>query len=170
MREFTYMLHGTSLEECVAQAIGAAGGWIGFDRFMALALYTPGLGYYAGDLPKFGALPGSGSDFVTAPEMTPLFGQTLAVQVAEALQRTGTREVWEFGAGSGALASACSRMRSTLASSSVEVAKLARKLPSLTPSSPSSSEPDVPPSSVNMSCDESTSVRRVYDECTTRVR
>ena len=98
------MLHGTSLEECVAQAIGAAGGWIGFDRFMALALYTPGLGYYAGDLPKFGALPGSGSDFVTAPEMTPLFGQTLAVQVAEALQRTGTREVWEFGAGSGALA------------------------------------------------------------------
>ena len=104
MREFTYMLHGTSLEECVAQAIGAAGGWIGFDRFMALALYTPGLGYYAGDLPKFGALPGSGSDFVTAPEMTPLFGQTLAVQVAEALQRTGTREVWEFGAGSGALA------------------------------------------------------------------
>eukprot|EP00964_Phaeocystis_antarctica_P013091 scaffold7177_cov75-Phaeocystis_antarctica.AAC.8 len=73
-------------------------------------------------------------------------------------------------AGSGALASACSRMRSTLASSSVEVAKLARKLPSLTPSSPSSSEPDVPPSSVNMSCDESTSVRRVYDECTTRVR
>lgn len=104
MREFTYMLHGTSLEECVAQVIGAAGGWIGFDRFMALALYTPGLGYYAGDLPKFGALPGSGSDFVTAPEMTPLFGQTLAVQVAEALQRTGTREVWEFGAGSGALA------------------------------------------------------------------
>ena len=104
MREFTYMLHGTSLEECVAQAIGAAGGWIGFDRFMELALYTPGLGYYAGDLPKFGALPSSGSDFVTAPEMTPLFGQTLAVQVAEALARTGTHEVWEFGAGSGALA------------------------------------------------------------------
>ncbi len=104
MREFTYMLHGTSLEECVAQAIGAAGGWIGFDRFMALALYTPGLGYYAGDLPKFGALPGSGSDFVTAPEMTPLFGQTLAVQVGEAMKRTGTDEVWEFGAGSGALA------------------------------------------------------------------
>ena len=98
------MLHGTSLEECVAQAIGAAGGWIGFDRFMELALYTPGLGYYAGDLPKFGALPSSGSDFVTAPEMTPLFGQTLAVQVAEALARTGTPEGWEFGAGSGALA------------------------------------------------------------------
>lgn len=94
----------TALQAHIAQAIGAAGGWIGFDRFMELALYTPGLGYYAGDLPKFGALPSSGSDFVTAPEMTPLFGQTLAVQVAEALARTATCEVWEFGAGSGALA------------------------------------------------------------------
>ena len=94
----------TALHSHIAQAIGAAGGWIGFDRFMELALYTPGLGYYAGPLPKFGALPDSGSDFVTAPEMTPLFGQTLAVQVAEALARTGTDEVWEFGAGSGALA------------------------------------------------------------------
>jgi len=94
----------TALHSHIAQAIGAAGGWIGFDRFMELALYTPGLGYYAGPLPKFGALPDSGSDFVTAPEMTPLFGQTLAVQVAEALACTGTDEVWEFGAGSGALA------------------------------------------------------------------
>ena len=94
----------TALQAHIVQAIAAHGGWIGFDRFMELALYTPGLGYYAGDLPKFGALPSSGSDFVTAPEMTPLFGQTLAVQVAEALARTGTHEVWEFGAGSGALA------------------------------------------------------------------
>ena len=44
-----------------------------------------------------------GSDFVTAPELSPLFGQTLARQVVQALQATGTREVWEFGAGSGAL-------------------------------------------------------------------
>ncbi|MDD2714244.1 MAG: class I SAM-dependent methyltransferase, partial [Simplicispira sp.] len=94
----------TALHTHTVQAIERAGGWIGFDRFMALALYTPGLGYYAGDLPKFGAMPQSGSDFVTAPELTPLFGQTLAVQVAEALARTGTDEVWEFGAGSGALA------------------------------------------------------------------
>ncbi|GAB3364155.1 SAM-dependent methyltransferase [Giesbergeria giesbergeri] len=86
------------------QAIQSAGGWIGFDRFMALALYTPGLGYYANDSTKFGTLPQSGSDFVTAPELSPLFGQTLAVQVAEALEHTGTHEVWEFGAGSGALA------------------------------------------------------------------
>ena len=48
-----------------------AGGWIGFDRFMALALYTPGLGYYANQLRKFGTTPASGSDFVTAPEMSP---------------------------------------------------------------------------------------------------
>ena len=92
------------LAEHIAQAIAAEGGWLGFDRFMALALYTPGLGYYANDSTKFGAMPESGSDFVTAPELTPLFGQTLAVQVGEALQRTGTDEVWEFGAGSGALA------------------------------------------------------------------
>ena len=96
--------YSSALQSRIAQAIGAAGGWIGFDRFMALALYTPGLGYYAGGLPKFGHLPQSGSDFVTAPELTPLFGQALAVQVREALERTQTREVWEFGAGSGALA------------------------------------------------------------------
>lgn len=92
------------LHTTITDTIAAAGGWIGFDRFMALALYAPGLGYYANDSTKFGTLPQSGSDFVTAPEMTPLFGQTLAVQVAEALAHTGTDEVWEFGAGSGALA------------------------------------------------------------------
>ena len=94
------------LQDRIAQAIGEAGGWLGFDRFMALALYAPGLGYYANDSGKFGLLPasGGGSDFVTAPEMSPLFGATLAAQVAEALERTGTDEVWEFGAGTGALA------------------------------------------------------------------
>jgi SAM-dependent MidA family methyltransferase len=82
----------------------AAGGWLGFDRFMDLALYTPGWGYYANDSRKFGLMPESGSDFVTAPELSPRFGQALARQVAEALEATGTSEVWEFGAGSGALA------------------------------------------------------------------
>jgi len=86
------------------ESIQRAGGWLPFDRFMALALYAPGLGYYANDSRKFGQLPESGSDFVTAPEMSPLFGRALAVQVAEALRVTGTDEVWEFGAGSGALA------------------------------------------------------------------
>ena len=94
----------TALQSHIQDAIAANGGWIGFDRFMALALYTPGLGYYANDSAKFGAMPTSGSDFVTAPELTPVFGQTLAVQVGEALAVTGTHEVWEFGAGSGALA------------------------------------------------------------------
>jgi SAM-dependent MidA family methyltransferase len=94
----------TALAAHIRQTIAAEGGWIGFDRFMQLALYTPGLGYYANDSAKFGAMPASGSDFVTAPELTPVFGQTLAVQVGEALQATSTSEVWEFGAGSGALA------------------------------------------------------------------
>ncbi|MDP9898384.1 SAM-dependent MidA family methyltransferase [Variovorax ginsengisoli] len=94
----------TALDRLLGEAIQRAGGWIGFDRFMALALYAPGLGYYANSSRKFGAMPDSGSDFVTAPELSPLFGQTLAVQVGEALAQTGTDTVWEFGAGSGALA------------------------------------------------------------------
>jgi SAM-dependent MidA family methyltransferase len=88
----------------VAEQVNRAGGWLPFDRFMALALYAPGLGYYANLSRKFGTHPGTGSDFVTAPEMSPLFGRALAVQVREALDRTDTDEVWEFGAGSGALA------------------------------------------------------------------
>jgi len=71
---------------------------------MALALYAPGLGYYAGGSRQFGSLPASGSDFVTAPELSPMFGAALARQVEQALVATGTDEVWEFGAGSGALA------------------------------------------------------------------
>ena len=104
-----------SLTRIIADATEKAGGWQGFDAFMGQALYTPGLGYYANGLSKFGQMPqglrsaegvvGAGSDFVTAPEMTPLFGQALARQVAQVLQATGTDEVWEFGAGTGALAS-----------------------------------------------------------------
>ncbi len=71
---------------------------------MAIALYEPGLGYYTNELQKFGAMPDSGSDFVTAPGLTPLFGQTLAVQVGQALDQTASSEVFEFGAGTGALA------------------------------------------------------------------
>ena len=93
-----------ALSATIAEAIAKAGGWLPFDRFMAMALYAPGLGYYTGPRRKFGTLPQSGSDFVTAPEMSPLFGAALAVQVGHALDATGTDEVWEFGAGSGALA------------------------------------------------------------------
>ncbi|HET7794908.1 MAG TPA: SAM-dependent methyltransferase [Rhizobacter sp.] len=93
-----------ALSSLVRRAIARQGGWMPFDRFMALALYAPGLGYYANDSRKFGLMPGSGSDFVTAPELSPLFGRALARQVAQALQACGSGEVWEFGAGSGALA------------------------------------------------------------------
>ncbi len=88
----------------IQRAITQAGGWLPFDRFMALALYAPGLGYYSRSAGQIGAFPAGGSDFTTAPEISPLFGQTLAVQVAQALQATGTDELWEFGAGTGALA------------------------------------------------------------------
>ena len=98
----------SALLERLREAIRASGGWLPFDRFMAMALYEPGLGYYANQNPKFGQMPagvaGQGSDFVTAPELSPLFGHTLARQVAQALDATGTVDVWEFGAGTGALA------------------------------------------------------------------
>jgi len=93
-----------ALYALIHRSIAKAGGWLGFDHFMALALYAPGMGYYANSLRKFGLTPESGSDFATAPEMSKHFGHTLAHQVAQALQATGTDEVWEFGAGSGALA------------------------------------------------------------------
>ena len=93
-----------ALYTLIQRSIANAGGWLGFDRFMALALYAPGMGYYANSLRKFGLSPESGSDFATAPEMSTHFGRTLAHQVAQALHVTGADEVWEFGAGSGALA------------------------------------------------------------------
>ncbi len=93
-----------ALHAHIARAIAQAGGWLPFERFMHLTLYTPGLGYYANASAKFGTMPGSGSDFVTAPELSPAFGELLARQVGQALQATHTDEVWEFGAGSGALA------------------------------------------------------------------
>ena len=93
-----------ALVAAIRAAIDANHGRITFAEFMALALYAPGLGYYANSSRKFGRMPQSGSDFVTAPELSPLFGQALAAQVAQALDATGTHEVWEFGAGSGALA------------------------------------------------------------------
>src|SRR5512137_1569853 len=92
------------LQQRIRAAIAGHGGWLPFDRFMALALYEPGLGYYANPSLKFGTMPASGSDFVTAPQMSTLFGRALAVQVAQALQACGSGQVGEFGAGSGVLA------------------------------------------------------------------
>jgi len=93
-----------ALARAIAGAIDDAGGWIPFSDFMRRALYTPALGYYASGRPVVGRTPESGSDFVTAPELSPLFAQALARQLAQALDATGSDELWEFGAGSGALA------------------------------------------------------------------
>ncbi len=92
------------LAQKIGLALQAAGGWLPFDRYMAMALYEPGLGYYARGHTVFGTLPEDGSDFVTAPELSPLFGQALARQVAQALQAVSSGDIIEFGAGSGALA------------------------------------------------------------------
>lgn len=94
----------TALPRLIRSAIARQGGWLPFDRYMALALYAPGLGYYSRGERVFGLMPRSGSDFVTAPELSPLFGKALARQVAQALEAADSAEVWEFGAGSGALA------------------------------------------------------------------
>ena len=75
-------------------------GFITFARYMQLALYAPGLGYYVAGARKFGAA----GDFVTAPELTPLFAQALAAQVEYVLSASVEREILELGAGSGALA------------------------------------------------------------------
>ncbi|MGE5467714.1 MAG: class I SAM-dependent methyltransferase [Ignavibacteria bacterium] len=83
----------------IAGEIAAAGGWISFARFQELALYEHGLGYYAGGSQKFGA----DGDFVTAPELTPLFGFALARQVAQVMAASAP-VVLEAGAGSGRLA------------------------------------------------------------------
>ncbi len=104
----------TPLERLIRQAITRGAGWLPFDRFMAMALYAPGMGYYARGDRQFGVLPrgvgiststsNSGSDFITAPELSPLFGAALARQVGQALSGCDSQQVWEFGAGSGALA------------------------------------------------------------------
>jgi len=92
--------HSARVRAHIGAAIGAAGGWITFARYMELALYAPGLGYYAAGATKFGAA----GDFVTAPELTPLFAGALAVQVAAILDAAPGREIVELGAGSGRLA------------------------------------------------------------------
>ena len=87
-----------ALLERIGTELAAAGNWISFARYMELVLYEPGLGYYASGARKLGA----GGDFVTAPELSPLFGRTLARQVAQLLQPGDA--ILEFGAGSGVLA------------------------------------------------------------------
>jgi len=78
-------------------------GFMPFDQWMELALYAPGLGYYAVGNTKFGGASLEG-DFTTAPELTPLFGRVLARQIGQILKASNSNDVLEFGAGSGALA------------------------------------------------------------------
>jgi SAM-dependent MidA family methyltransferase len=98
------------LGQRIAIEIEAAGGFIGFDRYMALALYAPEGGYYmrprgdAGESSPIGRTPRDGSDFVTAPLVSPLFGRALAPQAAQVFAAAGASEVLEFGAGDGSLA------------------------------------------------------------------
>lgn len=91
--------HSDRVAAHIRDEIAARGGWIAFSRYMELALYTPGLGYYSAGARKLG----KGGDFVTAPEISPLYGQTLARQIRQVLE-AGFDEVLEVGAGSGALA------------------------------------------------------------------
>ena len=93
------LAHSPRVVAHIATLIADAGGWIPFSRYMDAALYTPGLGYYAAGATKFGAA----GDFVTAPELTPLFGRTLARAIAPVLAATGG-DILELGAGSGKLA------------------------------------------------------------------
>ena len=91
--------HSMRLVGAIIERIEQRGGVIGFDEYMEMALYQPGLGYYSASLPKFGAA----GDFVTAPEISSLFGYCLARQADALIAQGCTAEVLEFGAGSGKL-------------------------------------------------------------------
>jgi SAM-dependent MidA family methyltransferase len=91
--------HVDAVRHEVQSRILADGGWMPFDEYLRLVLYAPGLGYYSAGSVKLGR----GGDFVTAPELSALFGRALARQCAEVLQPLGG-SILELGAGSGALA------------------------------------------------------------------
>ena len=103
------LVHSQRVSAFLRIRLEQAGGWLSFSDWMHEVLYAPGLGYYAAGSIKFAdptlddprALKG---DFVTAPQLTPLFGWTLAKQVAEVLRQSDSLNILEFGAGSGALA------------------------------------------------------------------
>lgn len=103
------LAHSQRVSAFLRSQITQAGGWIPFSNWMNAALYAPGLGYYAAGHTKF-AEPTQddprqlSGDFVTAPQLTPLFGFTLANQIAEVLHQSDALDILEFGAGSGALA------------------------------------------------------------------
>ena len=91
------------LMRLIQQKISQAGGWIDFATYMQMALYSPSLGYYSGGAKKFADIQKGGGDFVTAPQISPLFARTLAMQAAQVLAET-EGDVLELGAGTGKLA------------------------------------------------------------------
>lgn len=96
--------HSARLRALIQEHILAAGGRIPFWKFMELALYAPGLGYYSAGAHKFGP----GGDFVTAPEYSPLFSACIADALTPALRQAGKGAVFlELGGGSGAFAEVC---------------------------------------------------------------
>ncbi|KIF83497.1 hypothetical protein TSA66_04595 [Noviherbaspirillum autotrophicum] len=96
---FDALAASRALQDRIANDIRRNSGWISFAQYMELALYAPGLGYYSGGAAKLG----KDGDFTTAPEITPLFGATLAQVVADLMAQTSP-QILEFGAGTGKLA------------------------------------------------------------------
>ncbi len=94
------LTHSRSVQAMIREKILAANHWISFEDYMNLALYAPGMGYYSSGATKLG----NAGDFVTAPEISPLFGRTLAQQFMQILQQMAPADILEFGAGSGRLA------------------------------------------------------------------
>jgi len=92
--------HTERVRALIAGEIAASGGWISFERYMDLALYAPGLGYYSAGARKLGA----GGDFTTAPQISRLFGACIAKQCDEVLQEVAGGSILEVGAGTGRLA------------------------------------------------------------------
>jgi SAM-dependent MidA family methyltransferase len=93
------LAHSERLQTLIRDEVRAGGGWLSFASYMELALYAPGLGYYTAGARKFG----SAGDFITAPELSDLFGRTLARQLAEIMAHSAPF-LLELGAGSGKLA------------------------------------------------------------------
>lgn len=96
------LVHQQQLLEAISLACFQNGGWLSFDLFMQMALYAPGLGYYSAGMHKFGP----SGDFITAPEISPLFSQCLGAQCAQILANLSPdkRYILELGAGSGKMA------------------------------------------------------------------
>jgi len=94
--------HSCAVKNMICSEITTAGGWIPFTRYMELAIYSPGMGYYCSGTTKFGCA----GDFVTAPEFSSLFGRAIARQATQIIEGVGegSSDILEFGAGTGKLA------------------------------------------------------------------